>query len=217
MAYPRKLACCATLACLTWAYTTTEAQRRRTATGEIPEGTHVLLRLQNSVSTRTARQGDYVYMRTATPISVDGQVLVPVGSYVQGIVSHVKRSGRVAGRAELALHLQAVTLPGGQILKFSPRLDSVDSNRTDQKVDREESAVKQGSSHGHDAAQVVIWAGRGAAIGGVADRSWKGAGIGGGAGSAVGLAQVMLTRGREVELHQGSTLDVIFDRRLILE
>src|ERR1035441_9531608 len=57
----------------------------------------------------------------------------------------------------------------------------------------------------------------GAAIGGMADRSWKGAGIGGGAGSAVGLATVLLTRGREVELRQGSTIDVVFDRPVTID
>jgi hypothetical protein len=36
-------------------------------------------------------------------------------------------------------------------------------------------------------------------------------------GSAVGLATVLLTRGKEVELRQGSTLDVVFDRPVTLE
>ena len=35
------------------------------AATEIPQGSHALLRMVNSVSTRTAREGDYVYMRTA--------------------------------------------------------------------------------------------------------------------------------------------------------
>jgi hypothetical protein len=33
----------------------------------------------------------------------------------------------------------------------------------------------------------------------------------------VGLATVLLTRGKEVELRQGSTLDVVFDRPVSLE
>jgi hypothetical protein len=44
------------------------------------------------------------------------------------------------------------------------------------------------------------------------DRSWTGAGIGAGAGAGVGLATVLLSRGKEVVLRQGSTIDVIFDR-----
>lgn len=187
------------------------------AATDIPAGTHVLLKMQNSITTRTAKQGDYVYMRTASPISVDGHIAVPVGSYVQGAVAHVKRSGRVKGRAELGIRLETLTLPGGKVLKFAPRLESVDAGGTEQKVGEQESTIKQGGTKGKDAQSVVIWAGRGAAIGGIADRSWKAAGIGGGIGSAVGMASVLATRGREVEVRQGDSLDVIFDRPLSIE
>ena len=44
-------------------------------------------------------------MKTATPIVVDGQTMVPVDSYVQGVVSHSVRSGRVKGRAELGIRI----------------------------------------------------------------------------------------------------------------
>ena len=43
------------------------------------------------------------------------------------------------------------------------------------------------------------------------------AGIGAGVGSAVGLATVLMTRGKEVELPQGATLDVVFDRAVAIE
>jgi len=51
----------------------------------------------------------------------------------------------------------------------------------------------------------------------VADRSWPAAGIGAGAGGAVGFASTLLTRGKEVELRQGSTLDIVFDRAITVE
>src|SRR5258708_37904512 len=84
---------------------------------EIPKGAHLLLRMENSLSTRTAREGDYVYLRSANPISVDGQILVPVGSYVQGVVAQANRSGRVSGRARLAIRLETLTLPQGKVVK----------------------------------------------------------------------------------------------------
>ncbi|HEX3747248.1 MAG TPA: hypothetical protein VHW09_25100 [Bryobacteraceae bacterium] len=181
------------------------------AAAEIPQGAHVLLRLENSISTRTAREGDYVYMRTAAPIAADGRILVPEGSYVQGEVTHSVRSGRVKGRAELAIRIDTLTLPGGKVIKLAPRLASVDSGGTEQKVDSEK-GIEQGSSKGADAARVAEIGGTGAAIGGLATRTWSGAGIGAGAGGAVGLASVLLTRGREVDLRRGSTMDVVFDR-----
>jgi len=179
---------------------------------EIPQGAHALLRLVNSVSTRTAREGDYVYLRTATPIVVNGQIIVPAESYVQGVVSHAERSGRVKGRAELGIRIETLTLASGKVVQLAPHLASVDSEGSDQKVVTNENQVQQGGSRGSDAARIATLSGTGAAIGGISDRSWKGAGIGAGAGGAVGLASVLLTRGREVELRQGSTIDVVFDR-----
>jgi hypothetical protein len=183
---------------------------------EIPQGTHVLLRMLNSVSTRTAAEGNQVYLQTVTPVAINSEIVIPPGTYVQGSVSHAKRSGRVKGRAELGIRLETMTFAGGKMLKISPRLSSVESDANGQKVDGE-SQVKQAPGVGKDAGQVAILAGTGAAIGGLADRSFKGAGIGAGAGTAVGLAKVLLTRGAEVELHQGTTLDVVFDRDVVIE
>lgn len=183
---------------------------------EIPQGSHCLLRLVNSISTRTASAGDYVYMRTATPITAGGQIVVPEGSYVQGVVTHSKRSGRVQGRAELAIRIETMTLPSGKVIKVTPHLSSVDSDGSEQKVDKE-GGVKQGGSKGADAGKIATTSGVGAALGGMTDRSWTGAGIGAGAGGAVGLATVLLGRGKEVELRQGSTVDVTFDRAIPID
>jgi type IV secretion system protein VirB10 len=177
----------------------------------------MLLRMENSLSTRTAKEGDYVYLKTASPISADGQIIVPVGSYVQGVVAQTKRSGRVTGRAELAIRLETLTFAQGKVVKFAPHLNSVDSGDSGQKVTGKENVVEQGATKGKDAERIAILAGTGASIGGIADRSWKGAGIGAAAGGAVGLATVLLTRGKEVELRQGSTLDVVFDRPVAIE
>ena len=184
---------------------------------DIPKGSHALLRLVNSVSTRTAREGDYVYLRTATPIVSGGAILVPVDSYVQGVVTHSKRSGRVKGTAELGIRIETLTMPGGKVIQMTPSLTAVDAEGSDQKVVGKESQVQPGTSHGADAVRIAGPGALGAAIGGMTDGGWKGAGIGGGAGSAVGLATVLLTRGREVELRQGSTIDVIFERPVTID
>jgi hypothetical protein len=188
---------------------------------EIPQGTHVLLKMVNSISTRTASEGDQVYLQTASPVALDGQIVVPPGSYVQGRVSHTKRSGRVKGRAELGIRIETLTLPSGKVLTIAPRLSSVDSGENGQKVNdpktNNEDQITQGSSVGRDVQRVAITAGTGAAIGGIADRSFRGAGIGAGAGTAVGLATALLTRGNEVELKPGTTLDVVFDRDVVIE
>jgi len=132
-------------------------------------------------------------------------------------VTHAKRSGRVTGRAELGIRLESITLASGKSYKFAPHLDTVEAAGTGQKVDRHEDVIRQSPEKGRDAALIAIFAGSGASIGGISDRSFEGAGIGAGAGGAVGLATVLLTRGKEVELRQGATLDVVFDRAVDIE
>ena len=183
---------------------------------EIPKGTHVLLRMMNSVTTRTAQTGDQVYLRTASPIGISDRIVVPVNSYVQGIITSVDRGGRISGRAELSLRLDTLTLPAGRTLWLSGGVNSVDSQESSQRVEPE-GAIRQGSDRGRDAGRILITAGGGAALGAMVDRTVRGAAIGAGAGGAVGLATVLLTRGRDVELRQGATIDVVLDRPLIIE
>ncbi|MEP6961454.1 MAG: hypothetical protein ABI995_05225 [Acidobacteriota bacterium] len=190
---------------------------------DIPNGAHVLLRIQNSINSRTAQVGDYVYMQTATPVSDGTGIVVPQGSHVQGVVAMVERAGKVKGRAQLAIRLEMLTMPSGKQYKFQPRVASLEGNENGQRIIDREGTVKQGSSVGHDVAQVAILAGSGAALGSMVSRVsggggvLKGAGIGAGAGTAVGLAQALFTRGRDVELRQGSSLDVVFDQPVELQ
>jgi len=172
--------------------------------------------MENSINTRTAREGDYVYLRTANPIAVGAQIVVPEGSYVQGVIVQAKRSGRVTGRAELAIRLETLTLASGKVLKFSPHVSSVEDEDNGQKVKRNENTIRAGPSTGKDAERIAVLAGTGAALGGLTDQSWRGAGIGTGIGAGVGVATVLLTRGKEVQLRRGSTLDVVFDRPVAL-
>jgi hypothetical protein len=181
---------------------------------DIPKGTHVLLRLENSLTSRTAQPGDMVYFRTASPIIVNGRVVVSPNCYAQGTVTVVKRPGRVSGRGELGLRLDSLALPSGKVFQFSGTVDSVDAEGTGQRAGKDEGIVRQGPDTGRDAGTITSRGAQGAALGAIVDRSVTGAGIGGGAGAAAGLAQVLLTRGRDVELRRGATIDVLIDRPL---
>src|SRR5882672_6560271 len=61
----------------------------------ISAGTKVPLSLINSVSTKHSIEGDRVYLETVFPVLVNGKIVVPVGSYVAGTVTLIKRPGRV--------------------------------------------------------------------------------------------------------------------------
>ena len=194
----------------------------QTQNTEIPKGAHVLLRMNNSVSSRTAHEGDFVYLTTASPIAAGGRIIVPVNTHVTGVVARVQQSGRVKGRAQLAIRLESMTLNDGRVVKFTPKISSVDSDESGQRVEGPEGKIAQGGTKGRDAEQIAILAGSGAALGAmvgsrVSDSALRGAGIGAGAGTGVGIARALMTRGKEVELRHGSSIDVVFDRAVTLE
>src|ERR1700691_3793524 len=54
-------------------------------------GTRIPLSMINSISTKTAAEGERVYLETVFPILVSAHVVIPPGSYVSGTVTEVKR------------------------------------------------------------------------------------------------------------------------------
>jgi len=181
----------------------------------VPVGTRLPLVLHNAITTRNAQPGDPVYLETLFPIVQNDKILIPAGSYVQGEILEAKRPGRVKGRGELRLRLTTMILPNGYTVSFA----AVPSNAGtggNESVDKE-GTVKGDSNKAGDVGTVVGETAAGAAIGGIAGRSGEGAGIGAGAGLAAGLLTVLLTRGPELELPRGTTLDIVLDRELHLD
>ena len=180
----------------------------------VPAGTRVGVVLQNGISTRSAKPGDSVYLQTSFPITVGNRIVIPVGSYLRGELLEAKRPGRVKGRGEFRMRLNTLILPTGYTVDLNAAPRSADSGGKE--TMDEEGKVTGGSDKGKDVGTVASTTATGAAIGAIAGRG-KGAGIGAGIGGVAGLAAVLLTRGPEAELPRGSTMDVVFERALMLD
>src|SRR5215468_8523506 len=181
------------------------------ATVEIPAGTKVALRLKQAISTKTAREGDAVYAETTFPIAIDDRILIPVGTYVQGKISHIQRGGHIKGRAELLIHFTSMIYPSGYTVMLPGALENVPGAEHATMKDSE-GTIRQDSDTGKKLETVAKTAGTGAAIGGVGTGTWKGAGIGGGIGAGVGAAIGMLSRGSDVRLEPGTSVEMVIQR-----
>jgi len=174
---------------------------------EIPAGTHLLLRMEHSVSTRTAKAGDGVHMRTSIPVSVDGRIVLPVGTWVSGTIQRVERRGRLHGHGGLEIWLETLLLPTGLMVSIS-QLVAVAA-----KSDFTTSRNRGGDGRGLLITGVGMLAGYGS--GGIAS-IWSHdeetvAGVGLSVGLATAVATAILKRNRDMELSAGATLDVVFD------
>src|SRR5664279_3745140 len=181
----------------------------------VAAGTKIPLTLTQGITSKTAKEGDPVYAQTAFPITQNNRIVIPAGSYVQGVVRRVVRPGRVKGRAELQMSFTSMIFPNGYTVLLPATVQGVPGS---QNVDTKgsEGTIQGQGSKGRDAATIAKAAGAGAGIGAISG-SGKGAGIGAAAGSALGIATVLLTRGPEIQLNPGSSVEMILERDLTLE
>jgi type IV secretion system protein VirB10 len=175
----------------------------------VPAGTVIPISLTSRVSTKHAKDGDGVYGKTVFPITINNKIVIPEGSNVRGRISAIRRPGRVKGKGELSLSFQTLVLPNGTTLPIYTSLRSAGGAAER----RGEATVQGDSSKGEDAKTIGRTAGTGALIGVIAD-SGKGAAIGGGIGGAAGAAAVLLTRGKDLVLEPGTTIEIVLDRPL---
>ncbi|MGA2578854.1 MAG: hypothetical protein ABSH24_22820 [Bryobacteraceae bacterium] len=164
----------------------------------IPTGTRVLLALIGEVNTKHAKEGDRVYLRTATPVAAGGRLVIPRGSDVEGTITKAKAAGKVVGKGELYIRFDSLILPNGVSRDFHARPPG------------EEGKV-EGNGKSADGRTVIEGAGAGGAIGAIT-HGLPGAAVGGVGGA---LAGVLLSRNQDVVLRSGAHIEMVLDRDLV--
>jgi len=181
----------------------------------VPAGQKLLMQLKSGINTKSAKPGDGVYMETSFPVSIDNVMAIPAGTYVQGVIDNVKRSGRVKGRAEVLFHFTTLIFPSGYTVSVPGSVNDVPGADNGRVVNKE-GTVQADGTKGKDAGTIAGPAAEGAIIGALA-RGGKGALIGSGIGGAAGLAEVLFTRGNEINYPPGTAVEMVLQRSLTLE
>jgi hypothetical protein len=152
-------------------------------------GTQLAIRLVDAIDTEKNKLGDTFHATLNSPLSVDGEEVVPAGSDVTGHIVDLKSAGKFAGQSVLVLQLDSIAL-GSRTYNI----------QTDQ-------YKKQGSSRGKNTAEKV---GGGAIIGGIIGAiagGGKGAAIGAAAGGGVGGGVQAATKSQQIKLPSETVLN----------
>jgi type IV secretion system protein VirB10 len=181
----------------------------------IPAGTTVPLSLKQAISTKTAKDGDPVYAETAFPFVVNERVVIPAGTYIQGRIERVQRGGHVKGRAEVLIHFTSMIYPNGYTVMLGGSVENTPGAEKTSMKDSE-GTIRQDSDAGKKAETAAGTATTGAVIGAVTG-GLKGAGIGAGAGGVAGLAIGMLSRGADVRLETGTSIQMEIQREVTVD
>jgi hypothetical protein len=148
----------------------------------VPAGTSLVVRMGNTIDTKTANNGDTFTGTLAHPVSVDGEVAIRSGAGVSGTVVDAKSPGRFKGAGALSVTLNSIVV-GGQSM-------TIDTSTYAQTVKGKgkRTAVLTGGG-----------AGAGALIGGLAGGG-KGALIGGLVGAGAGGAGSAFTGNKDLRI-----------------
>lgn len=176
----------------------------------IPRKTDLFVSLERSISTASASPGDRFHGRLTVPVSVNDQIVIPVGSYLIGEVNEVKRPGRLKGKAAIRLSFDTVIFPDGRTRRIVALVQSAEGQVSGQ--GSQEGAVAAPGSQGDETVKgtttgVLI----GAPVGALAGDSLKGAGIGAAVGAATGAIIGLIQRGRDVDLPRGTGITIQLD------
>jgi hypothetical protein len=157
---------------------------------EVPTGTELDVRLQNSLSSKTAQVEDRFEATTIVDLRKGDRVLVPAGSVVRGIVTSVNKAGRVERKGSMTVAFDRITIRGHSYTIHATVTQALESEGIKGEIGK-----------------IGAGAGLGAIIGGI---------IGGGKGALAGIligggGVVAATEGKDVELPAGSILRVRID------
>jgi hypothetical protein len=182
----------------------------------VPSGTRVPLIMKQGLTTKNARPGDPVYAQTSFPIVIKDRIVIPPGTFVQGEIRRVQRPGRVKGRAELQISFTSMIFPNGYTLLLPGAVQGTPGDQNTAGVKGKEGTIQGTGSKGKDVGTVVGTAVPGAGIGAIAGGA-KGAGIGALSGGALGLATLLFTRGPEINLAVGDSIEMVLERSITID
>nr|WP_320037741.1 hypothetical protein [uncultured Bacteroides sp.] len=85
----------------------------------LPANTPISLKVENSISTRTAKVGDIITLRVAYNVMKEGQIVIPAGSIAKAQISYLKKP-KIFGKAgEIRMAVESLIMPNGNDIKIS--------------------------------------------------------------------------------------------------
>jgi hypothetical protein len=178
----------------------------------LPAGTAFKVKLENTLSTFSSKEGDAFSGRVVDPVVLDGKTVIPVGATVQGRVTKVNEPRRIAGKPTIGIFPEAVVLPSGERYMLNAAL--VDTSLRNGSDVNTEGQFKGDGHDAHDLTEVGFGTGGGMLIGGLAGGG-KGLLIGGGIGATITVAH-WLGKKRSAVLPSGTELMMELSRPLAM-
>jgi hypothetical protein len=179
----------------------------------VSAGKRFRVRMNDNISSKTAKVGDTFTATVTEPVYSDtGVVVIPSGSEVMGRVDAVRPAVKGGRVGEIDVSFRQLILPNGTKRTINGSLTDLVSD--DAKSDDEGTA--SGDKMKHRKVIFIGGGGAGGAILGAAIGGGRGALIGGIIGAGAGLLGERLTKGEEAEVKSGTQFGIYLNQAISL-
>ena len=165
----------------------------------IPNGTRLTAVLRDRIASNISQIGDRFTMEVTSPARYRGAMIT-------GRVAEASSSGRVAGRANIGLDFESISM-NGQTYNFAGIIDSARETDGDVINVSNEGSVRDSNQTTRTVTRAGIGAVLGAVIGAIAGGG-EGAAIGAGIGAGAGAGSVLLQGRDNIDLQSGSEFTI---------
>jgi hypothetical protein len=179
----------------------------------LPMGTAVKMKLETILSTVANKPGDPFAGRVTEDVAMNGKIVIPVGSSIQGKVTRVNAERRYKGKPSLELHPEQVTTPNGD--KYTLNAVVVDTDKASKTKVDDEGHIKGEGIDGRDKMEMAAGAGAGAGLGALMTHSGKGALVGGIVGGTSAVIY-WLSKHKHATLQPGTEIVMELSRPMTL-
>ncbi|MFL6439868.1 MAG: hypothetical protein ACJ71Q_20010 [Terriglobales bacterium] len=173
----------------------------------IPAGTKVVMALISPLNTVSATAESGLYLENVFPVIAGNRVVIPAHTRVQGSVTRTARPGRAKGRGYLQFHFTSLILPNNYVLPISGSLASLPGSSH---YEKKRNSIQPVDQIDKDLPTIVGFGAIGALLGSASYGTISTLG-GAAIGAGFGLAAVLVRRGDDIRLREGTRVEMVLD------
>lgn len=175
----------------------------------VPQGTMLMIKLDQPVSSFSSRLGEDVTATLENDIYVSESVAIPAGSQVMGQVAAIDDADRLGRHGSIDVRFSGVKTPDGRTIPIRAHV-----------VTQDQSGILRGDTYKKDILKGVAIAAGGTGVGTLMGLSagsligsaGAGALFGLGVGAIGGMGYALARKGKEVVIPHGSRMSIILDQ-----
>jgi hypothetical protein len=177
----------------------------------IPQGTMMMVKFNQPINTTASKMGDSITAVIDSDVYIDNQIVIPMGSSVEGSIMGLNPSGRMGRSGSVQMLFSAIRLPNGYVYPMKAHVVTDDNTGVIRGDSNQAQVLKGvGIAAGGAAAGTLL----GTATGSLMGSAGGGAMFGLATGAIAGIGYALLREGKPVSIPSNARMSIVLDQAI---